>query len=104
MIQEILYRHGTTLVQRLILEAGEGTPWHVDPYYRVTVVVRGEALAIEYRDGGAPERLEVRSGQTDLDTPTERGHRAVNLGATTYEEVAIFFLDRPDAIPQPGAE
>jgi hypothetical protein len=73
MIQELLYRHGTTLVRRLILEAGEGTPWHVDPYYRVTVVVRGEALAIEYRDGGAPERLEVRSGQTDLDTQPSAG-------------------------------
>jgi hypothetical protein len=28
-------------------------------------------------------------------------HRAPNLGRFTYEEVTIFFLDRPDALPQP---
>jgi len=25
----------------------------------------------------------------------------VNIGPETYEEVAIFFLDRPDAVAQP---
>jgi quercetin dioxygenase-like cupin family protein len=104
MIQETLCQRGTTLVRRLVLEPGEATPWHVDPFHRVTVIVRGEALAIEYRDGGEPERLEVGTGQADWDEPTERGHRAVNIGATTYEEVAIFLLDRPDAIPQPSAK
>ena len=103
MIQETLSQRGTTLVRRLVLEPGEATSWHVDPFHRVTVVVRGEALAIEYRDGAAPERFEVRAGQADWDTPTERGHRAVNVGATTYEEIAIFFLDRPEATPQPSA-
>jgi hypothetical protein len=28
----------------------------------------------------------------------------VNVGVATYEEVAIFFLDHPDAVPQPPAE
>ena len=103
MIQETLSQRGTILVRRLVLEPGEATSWHVDPFHRVTVIVRGEALAIEYRDGTQPERFEVRAGQADWDAPTERGHRAVNVGATTYEEVAIFFLDRPDAPPQPSA-
>ena len=103
MLLETIYKRGTTLVRRLVLEPGEATSWHVDPFHRVTVVVRGEALAIEYRDGAEPDRFEVRAGQADWDTPTERGHRAVNVGATTYEEVAIFLLDRPDATPQPSA-
>jgi hypothetical protein len=80
------------------------TPWHIDPYIRITVVLRGEALAIEYRDGRKPDRLEVSVGETDWDEPTDQVHRAVNVGRNTYEEVVIFFLDRPDAIPQPIVE
>lgn len=104
MIEETIDRRGTTLVRRLVLAPGEATSWHVDPFQRVTVVVRGEALAIEYRDGGEAERVDVRAGQADWDAPTDRGHRAVNIGTTIYEEVTIFFLDRPEAIAQPGAE
>ena len=75
-------------------------PWHRDPFHRVTVVLRGSALAIEYRDGKTHE-LEVTPGQADWDEPTDRVHRGVNIGAEPYEEIAIFFLDRPDAVPQP---
>jgi quercetin dioxygenase-like cupin family protein len=85
----------TTLVRRLVLEPGEVTSWHVDPFHRVTVIVRGEALAIEYRDGAAPERFEVHAGQTDWASPSEHEHRAVNVGAITYEEVSIFSLICP---------
>lgn len=104
MIEETISQCGTTLVRRLVLEPGEATSWHVDPFHRVTVIVRGEALAIEYRDGGETEPLQVCAGQADWDAPTARGHRAVNIGATTYEEVTIFFLDRPEAIPQPAVK
>jgi hypothetical protein len=31
-------------------------------------------------------------------------HRGVNVGREPYEEVTIFFLDRPDAVPQPVVE
>lgn len=103
MIEETLIQRGTTLVRRLLLEPGEATPWHVDPYHRVTVIVRAEALAIEYQDGGGTERFEVAAGQADWDEPTDRVHRAVNVGGGTYEEVTIFFLDRPTAVPQPNA-
>ena len=104
MIHETISHRGTTLIKRLVLEPGEATAWHYDPFHRVTVIVRGDALAIEYSDGAGLERFPVSTGQVDWDAPTPRKHRAVNVGATTYEEVAIFFLDRPDAVPQPPAE
>jgi hypothetical protein len=77
-------------------------PWHTDPFDRVTVVLRGSALAIEYRDSGERHEFEVSPGQTDWDEPADRVHRAVNVGADHYEEVAIFFLDRPDGVAQPS--
>jgi hypothetical protein len=85
----------------LVLEPGESTAWHSDPFHRVTVVVRGDELAIEYSDAGETQRFPVYPGQADWDAPTDREHRAINVGAITYEEVAIFFLDHPDAVPQP---
>lgn len=103
MIAETLSQRGTTLIRRMVLEPGAATPWHVDPFHRITVVVRGEALSIEYRDGRESDRVEVAAGQTDWDAPTDQVHRAVNVGRITYEEVTIFFLDRPDALPQPIA-
>jgi quercetin dioxygenase-like cupin family protein len=104
VVEETLLQRGTTLVRRLVLEPGEATAWHVDPYHRITVVVRGKALAIEHRDSGVSGRVEVAAGQADWDEPTHRVHRAVNVGGETYEEVTIFFLDRTDAIPQPVIE
>ena len=87
-------------MRRLLLEPGEAMPWHRDPWHRVTVVLRGSALAIEFRDGERHE-LDVRPGQADWDEPTDRVHRGVNIGADAYEEIAIFFLDRPHAVAQP---
>ena len=104
MVEKTLIQRGTTLVRRLLLEPGEATVWHVDPYHRVSVIVRGNALAIEYRDGAATGRVEVSAGQADWDEPTDRVHRAVNIGGETYEEVTVFFLDRSDATPQPITE
>jgi hypothetical protein len=77
-------------------------PWHRDPFHRVSVVLRGDALAIEYRDGGETERFEVGPGEAGWDEPTDRLHRGVNVGENPYEEITVFFLDRPDAVPQPG--
>ena len=101
MIEEKICERGTTLVRRLILEPGDAMPWHVDPFHRVTVVVRGDALAIEFRDGGSTKRIEIRPGMSDWDEPSDKVHRARNVGSDTYEEVAVFFLDRPGATPQP---
>ena len=88
----------------MCLAPGEATPWHRDPFHRVTVVLRGDALAIEFRDGGPAERFQIRAGQVDWDEPTERSHRGVNVGEQPYEEVVVFLLDRPDAVPQPRAD
>ena len=104
MIHEIISRRGTTLVKRLVLAPGEATAWHYDPCHRVSVVIRGDALTIEYHDRAEALRMSVNAGQVDWDKPTDRRHRAVNTGATIYEEVAIFFLDHPEAVAQPGAE
>ena len=104
MSDEVLFHRGTTLVRRLRLAPGEGLPWHRDPYHRVTVILRGDALAIEYRDESESERFEVAPGQVDWDEPTERLHRGVNVGEQPYEEVTVFFLDHPDAVPQPREE
>lgn len=104
MSEEVLFQRGTTLVRRLRLAPGEAMPWHRDPFHRVAVILQGEALAIEYRDGGESQSFAVRPGQVDWDEPTERVHRGVNVGAQPYEEVTVFFLDTPDAVPQPREE
>jgi quercetin dioxygenase-like cupin family protein len=104
VIEETLIQRGTTVVKRLVLEPGEATPWHTDPYHRVTVIVRGKTLAIEYRDGEEAERVEVSAGQAEWDEPSDRVHRAVNLSGETYEQVMIVFLDHSGAIPQPIAK
>jgi hypothetical protein len=98
---EVLFQRGTTLVRRLRLAPGEALPWHRDPFHRVAVVLRGDALAIEYRDGGESHRFEVTPGQAGWDEPTDRIHRGVNVGEQLYEEVTVFLLDHPDAVPQP---
>ncbi len=103
MTEKVLHHRGTCLVRRLSLAPGEATPWHRDPFHRVTVIVSGEALEIEYRDGGQPHRVEVTAGQVDWDEPGDRVHRAVNVGGQAYEEITIFFLDRADAVPQPDS-
>jgi quercetin dioxygenase-like cupin family protein len=104
MRDQVLYQRGNTLVRRLRLEPGEAMPWHVDPYQRVSVVVEGRSLAIEYRDGGETQQFQVGPGQTGWDEPTDRPHRGVNTGEVPYEEVTVFFLDAPDAVPQPPIE
>jgi len=101
---EILFQRGTTHVRRLHLEPGEAMPWHRDPFHRVTVVLRGDALAIEYADGSERQRFAVTPGQVDWDEPTDRVHRGVNIGEEAYEEITIFFLDHPGDVPQPGEE
>lgn len=100
MQEEVLFEKGATLVRRLRLEPSEYLPWHIDPYHRVTVVLHGDRLQIEYRDRGEPLTITCTPGQVDWDEPTDRPHRAKNIGAA-YEEVTIFFRDREDAPHQP---
>jgi len=101
--QEVVLRRGATLVRRQTLAPGEATPWHRDACHRVSVVIRGDALELEYRDGGTPERFPVQVGEAGWDEPTGRIHRARNVVRETFEEVTVFFLDRADTDPQPAA-
>ena len=102
MTDEILFHHGTTMVPRLLLAPGEAMPWHSDPFQRVAVVLKGDLLSIEYRDGGESQSIEVTPGQVEWEEPTARVHRAVNVGEQPYEQVTVFPLDRPDAVAQPN--
>jgi hypothetical protein len=103
MVEETLHHRATTLVRRLLLAPGEATRWHRDPFHRVSVVFKGEALLIEFLDGGASVPVAVTPGLVDWDEPGDRIHRAVNIAASPYEEVTIFFLDHPNDVPQPDA-
>ncbi len=104
MTEEVLEKRGTILVRRQRLNPGQSTPWHRDPYHRVTVVLSGDALAIEYPDGTVAESFRVTAGHVAWDEPFDRAHRGTNVGSELYEEVAIFFLDSPDSEPQPRVE
>jgi quercetin dioxygenase-like cupin family protein len=103
-VEEVIIKRGNTLVRRQRLEPGEDTGWHRDPYHRVTVVLSGDEIGIEFPDGATGGRFAIRPGQIDWDEPLDKAHRGVNVGTTPYEEVAIFFLDDPDAEPQPRVD
>jgi quercetin dioxygenase-like cupin family protein len=104
MTDEIVFHRGTTMVRRLRLAPGEAMAWHRDPFQRVAVVLKGDLLSIEYRDGGGSLRVDVAPGQVDWEETSARVHRAVNVGKQPYEQVTIFLLDRPDAVAQPTEE
>jgi quercetin dioxygenase-like cupin family protein len=98
---EVLHHRGKFLVRRQRLAPGEATPWHRDPFHRVTVVLSGDLLNIEFRDGGAALLCKITAGEVAWSEPSDRVHRAVNVAQEVFEEVVTFFLDRPDALPQP---
>ncbi|HVH72122.1 MAG TPA: cupin domain-containing protein [Candidatus Dormibacteraeota bacterium] len=99
--QEVLHHRGNYLVRRQRLAPGEATPWHRDPHHRVTVVLSGDLLSVEFRDGGETLTWKVTTGEVDWVEPSDRVHRAVNIGMEPFEEIVTFFLDRPDPEPQP---
>lgn len=103
MRTEIITRRDDLVVRRLVLEPGEAMPWHTDPCHRLSVVVRGDLLRIEFRDGGDEQLVPVAPGMVDWDSPQSRVHRGVNAGTQAYEEVVIFFLPSAGADPQPRA-
>lgn len=99
--QQILHHRGNYQVLRIRLAPGEATPWHRDPFHRVTVVLGGDLLGIEFRDGGETQAWKVTAGEVDWSGPSDRIHRAVNVGKETFEGVTTFFLDRREAVAQP---
>jgi quercetin dioxygenase-like cupin family protein len=101
---EVLHHRGNYLVRRQRLAPGEASTWHRDPFHRVTVVLSGDLLRIEFRDGGNTQEWKVSVGEVDWSEPSDRIHRAVNVGKEVFEEVVTFFLDCSDAVPQPEAD
>jgi len=99
--QQVLHHRGNYLVRRQRLAPEEATPWHRDPFHRLTVVLSGDLLKIEFRDDGETQAWKIIVGEVDWVEPTDRVHRAVNVGNEVFEEVVTFFLDRADAAPQP---
>ena len=98
---EVITERDDLVIRRLVLEAGEATPWHTDSCHRFSVIVRGELLRIEFRDTGEQVTIAVHPGMADWDEPDVRVHRGVNAGTTPYEEVVTFFLHPPGLDPQP---
>ena len=103
MKSETITQRADLIIRRHVLQPGEALPWHTDLCHRFTVVVRGEAISIEYRDSGELESFPVYPGMTGWDEPQPRVHRGINTGTVPYEEVIVFFIDSPDMEPQPEA-
>jgi len=101
MISETIDQRPDLIIRRHILEPGEALPWHSDLCHRFSVIVRGEAIAIEYRDSKEIKTTPVYPGLAEWDAPQSRVHRAINIGNVPYEEVIIFFIDKPGMEPQP---
>jgi quercetin dioxygenase-like cupin family protein len=100
MTMEVITQRDDLVIRRLILQPGEALGWHVDPFHRFSVVIRGERLRIDYRDGDV-EEFDVTPGEAGWNAPEARVHRAVNVGSTTFEEVVTFYIDKAGADPQP---
>jgi quercetin dioxygenase-like cupin family protein len=97
-----LHHRGDHLVQRQRLAPGEATPWHRDPFHRAAVVLSGDLLSIEFRDGGETQTWKIAAGEVDWVEPSHPVHRAVNVGNEVFEEVATLFLDRPERYAPAG--
>ncbi len=89
------------LIRRMTLAPGEPMYWHTDRCRRFSVVVQGEELAIEYRDGSAGQRFPVSNGLCGWDEPEQRVHRAVNVGGVAYTEIVTFYKNHAGEDPQP---
>ncbi len=101
MSSVIVTETATLVVRHAVLDPGEKTPWHTDTCRRMTVVVRGDRLAIEYRDTGEISEFDVSPGGVDWDEPETRVHRAINCGSEPFEEVVTFYRPSPNDDPQP---
>ncbi len=98
---ELITRRDDLLIRRMVLEPGESMFWHHDVCERFSVVVRGDALGVQFLDDPIIQPLVIHPGLADWDVPEPRVHRAINIGVETFEEVVTFLLRAPDQDPQP---
>jgi len=103
MRHETLTDRPDLLIRRQTLEPGEATAWHIDACNRFSVVVRGERLRVEFRQGGDGIEVPAYPGLAGWDAPEPRVHRAVNIGATVFEEIVTYYRDPPGCDVQPAA-
>ena len=101
MRTELITQRDDLVIRRHTLDPGEATPWHTDACRRLTVVVRGDEIRIEFRPTGEPVAVPVHPGLADWDQPKPRVHRAVNAAPRGSKKVVTFFLDSPGIDPQP---
>ena len=97
---ELITKRDDLLIRRLVLEPGEGTPWHTDSCHRFSFVVRGEQLRIEFHETGEEVDVVMHPSLADLDEPDARVHRGVNADAAPYDQIVMFFLRDPRGNPQ----
>jgi hypothetical protein len=104
MRDEVLYRRAT--------RSSAGSGWSLARRCRGTWILTSASAwwwrADHLRSNTAmvviPQEFQVEPGQAGRDEPTDRPHRGVNTGEVPYEEVTVFFLDAPEAVPQPPIE
>jgi len=98
--QQVLHHRGNYLVRRQRLRRGRRHPG-------IAILLSGDGgLEWGFTQHRVPRwqrTLPWKStvGEVDWSEPSDPLHRAVNVGKEVFEEVVTFFLDRPDAVPQP---
>lgn len=98
----VISERSAILIRRQVLNPGEATLWRTDLCGRFTVVMRGEQIAIEFRESGDRIPAPVYPSLAEWDTPLLKVHRAINTGSVPYEEVVIYNRDRTGTDPAPG--
>lgn len=97
----LLHHHGNYQVWRIRLAPGEATHWHRDPYQLVTVVLEGDELEVEFRGSRETHIWKLTPGEVAWSEPSDRPHRAINVGSKPFAGVTTFFLNDPEEIAQP---
>ena len=77
---------------------------HRDSYHRFTVVLTAMPSPSTTVMGVRASASTLRQGKSIGSSQPERLHRRGNAGEQPCEEIAVFFLGHPDAVPQTKPE
>ena len=103
MIDEPLFHRGTTYVRRLRLAPGEAMPWHRDPYNRVTVILRGDALERHAEERAVERRsLEALADLDDHGVPSIIHRIPVNFPPIPTKARSFAGMGTPDIVGTQG--
>jgi len=84
---QVLLDNDKYIVQRYVLEPGEGTPVHPHNREHIAIVIRGSKL--RYRDINGNVTEAVMATDTAKLVSPKPAHSFMNIGTTTYEEVSV---------------